>query len=291
MYNRFLEYLKDLDHTKVMSSKGVKFRKLLHPVIYRVAPLTTKNRIKVLRREPLPQNIPIIFATTHGFKDDILCAVLTAKKHGYVLIGGLGHFYNTFDGITLWLNGTVIVDRQDKLSRQASKRKMIHAIELGTNIIIFPEGLWNKTENQLVQKLFPGVYDIAKATGALVVPIVSHLESGTCYTVREQAFNICDYDRAEGLRILRDKLATIKWYLMEEYSSTNRDDLLKTLSPKEYWHKYIESLIAEVDFYERDDEEKSLYIDKQITFPEEVFSHLQDIEYTRSNAFLLKGHM
>lgn len=288
MYNKFLEYLKSYEPEKVMSASGIKFRKVLHPLIRTLAPMTTKNELKIVRQEPLPKNVPIIFACTHGFKDDILFSVMTAKAHAYVLIGGIGHFYNTMDGITLWLNGTVIVERQNKASRRASVQKMIRAINLGANMMLFPEGLWNKTENQLVQKLFPGIYDVAKATGAKVIPIVTHLDGTTCYAIRDKEFDLTSFERAEGMTALRDKLASLKWEIMETYCVTERDKLLQGVSPEKYWYDYIESMIAETAFYERDDEAASLYIDKNITTPEEVFAHLDSLIPCRENAFLFR---
>ena len=291
MYNRFLEYLKDPNPKKVLSASGVKLRKVLHPLIRTFAPMTTKNKLKIVRQEPLPQNVPIIFACTHGFKDDVLFSVMTAKAHAYVLIGGIGHFYNTMDGVTLWLNGTVVVERQNKVSRRASVQKMIRAIGLGANMMIFPEGLWNKTENQLVQKLFPGIYDVAKETGARVVPIVTHLDGTICYAIRDKEFDLTSFERAEGMAALRDKLASLKWEIMETYCVTKRDELLQGVSPEKYWFDYVESMIAETAFYERDDEAASLYMDKNITTPEAAFAHLDMIHPTMYNAFLFNNRL
>lgn len=46
----------------------------------------------------LPQE-PVIWAANHGFKDDILATVLAAKRHAFIMFGGLPQFYNTIDGI------------------------------------------------------------------------------------------------------------------------------------------------------------------------------------------------
>ena len=286
MYNWYLEYLKNYEPKKVVSASGVKLRKVLHPAIYAFAPMTTKNKLRIVRKEPLPKERPIIFACTHGFKDDILFSVMMAKIHAYVLIGGLGHFYNTMDGVTLWLNGTVIVDRQDKASRRAAVQKMIRAISLGANMIIFPEGLWNKTENLLVQKLFPGIYDVAKATGAKVVPIVTHLDGTTCYAIRDKEFDLTSFDRAEGMAALRDKFASLRWEIMETYCTTTRDELLQGILPEKYWFDYIEAMIAETAFYEKDDEAASLYRDKTIVTPEDAFAHLDNLIPCGENIFL-----
>lgn len=55
-----------------------------------------------------------------------------------------------------------------------------------------------------------------------------------------------------------------------------------------YWHTVLQELVAEVDCYDPVVEANSAYIDPAITPPQEVFAHLQTIEYTPQNAFLLK---
>lgn len=81
-------------------------------------------------------------------------------------------------------------------------------------------------------------------------------------------------------------MATLKWEIMETYCIAKRDDLLQGLSPERYWYDYTESLIAETSFYERDDEEKSLYRDKNITTPDDAFAYLNNLIQRRENAFL-----
>ncbi len=56
-------------------------------------------------------------------------------------------------------------------------------------------------------KLLPGIYDVAKESGALVVPIATYRNGKKAYGIMEETFDICAYDRETGLRVLRDKLA------------------------------------------------------------------------------------
>lgn len=82
-------------------------------------------------------------------------------------------FYS-FDGITAWLAGMVIIDRNDKESRASAINKLIRVLELGSSVIIYPEGTWNKSPNELVSGLFPGIYEVARLSRALVVPIATY---------------------------------------------------------------------------------------------------------------------
>lgn len=211
MKNEFLKYLLKNEPTSVISKRGIAVRKSISPLIRNViAPMSSKNKYIIERNKNLPKDKPLIFAATHGLKDDIACGISAAGRHAYLLFGSLPDFFGTIDGPSLWLNGVILVDRKNKQSRRAAKPKMNYALSLGTNILMFPEGTLNKTENLIVQKLFPGVYDVAKQSGALVVPVVIIQESNKVYAKVCDAFDITQYERQEGLDTLRDLMATPK---------------------------------------------------------------------------------
>ena len=291
MYNRFLEYLKQPEPEKVVSKSGIRIRKILNPVIRIVAPLTCKYKRVIVKKSKLPKGQPIIFAPTHGFKDDVVMTVSSIPANGYILFGSLPQFYNTFDGITAWLNGSLIVDRTDTESRKAAKEKMRYAIENGANLIVFPEGVWNKSENLLILQLFGGIYDIAKETGAVVVPVATHLEGKYVFVSVGEALDIAVYKKTEGLAVLRDEMATLKWELMERYSYVTRNELLKGKTPEEYWHDYIEHLISEVDFYDREVEDNAHFRSKEQKEYEAVCTHLEKVVPRMENAFLWRGYI
>lgn len=287
MENKFLYYLKNNDPEKVLSKSGIRIRKIINPAIRKIAPLTSKYKLKVERRAQMPSDKSIIYAPTHGFKDDTLFSIVTIQDDAYILFGSLPQFYNTFDGITAWLNGSIIVDRKDKESRKASKEKMEKAIEMGANLLLYPEGVWNKTQNLPMLKLYPGIYDVAKKTGAYVAPVATHLEGNKCYSILDEAFDISQYSKEEGLQILRDKMATLKWELMEKYSTTTRAQLLRQSKDgdiKNYWKDYLNYLISEVDYYDTEIENSAHYIDKNETNIEDAFAVFNNVEITKENA-------
>lgn len=287
MYNWYFEYLKQNEPEKVLSKIGVILRKWINPIIRTVAPLTCKYKLVFVKKTKLPKGRPLIFAPTHGFKDDILFTVVTITIHAYLLFGSLPAFFHSFEGVLAWLNGVVLVDRTNKESRKAAKRKMKKVIELGDNLIVFPEGVWNKTENLLVQKLFPGIYDVAKETGALVVPLATVLEGGKVYSSMGEPFDVAVYDRAEGLAELRDRMCTLRYEIMEQYCTCTRKELLQEKTQKEYWHDYIEGLISEVQCYDREVEDNAHFREKGVYSAEEVFAPIWALELKRENAFLL----
>lgn len=275
---------------KAVTPYGIFWRKMLSPILRKVAPLTAKRKIIFLRKEDLPQK-PVIFASTHGFKDDAVAAIGIAGRHAYVLNGSVRQMTYTADGISMWAIGTIMVDRNNKESRASSKEKMVRALQLGTSILIYPEGTWNKSSNDLMNKLFPGVYDVAKATGALVVPIASVIVDDNIYAMRGQAFDITQYERKEGMIVLRDNLATLRYEIIEEKAQDLRDNLPKGKKAEEYWEKRTNDLMAEVEFYDYEEELHTKFIDKNITEYCDVFAHLQNIPINYNTAFLFNKRL
>lgn len=240
----------------------------------------------------MPKGKPVIFASTHGFKDDAVLAIVTTGKPIYVLFGSLPLAFGSSDGIFVWILGAIFADRTDKSSRHAAKEKMIRALELGTNLLIYPEGVWNIYPDKLMGGLFPGIYDVAKATGAVVAPIACLRNGDNSYSVLGEVFDITQYEREEGLLILRDKMASLRYGLMEQYAQAKRDDFPHGREAlKEYWDKFIDSQIAEVGLYDRETEDLVTYRDPNIVEPAEAFAHLSQIEPNVENAFLFNKRL
>ena len=234
MYNKCLEYLLDYRPEKTLSKVGATIRKLIYPIARLAMPFMLPTKLEIIRTAKMPDR-PIIFASTHGFKEDINDAMMIAGRQAYILIGSLSQIFKSMDGYAAWLVGTILVDRMYKESRVASKEKMIRALEMGSSVIIFPEGTWNKSPNQMVSGLFPGVYDIAKETGALVAPIATHREGKKVYGILDEAFDITAYDRAEGMEVLKEKFGTMRWELMEKYSQVKRTEFPYGEEADRYW--------------------------------------------------------
>lgn len=290
MYNKCLEYLLDHRPERTLSRTGMRLRKLVNPAVRALVPLKIKTKLRVVHRAKMPDR-PIIFAATHGFREDVEYSLLTANRHAYILIGSLSQIFRSFDGLTAWASGTILVDRTDKKSRAASKEKMICALNSGTNILMFPEGAWNISPNMVMNHLFPGVYDVAEKTGAYVAPIATHREGKYVYGVLGKAFDISRYSRTEGVRILRDKLGSMRWKLIERYSPAKRNSLPRGEAAERYWKERIDSLTHEVPFYDYDVEQNTVYVQKDVVPFREAFAHLHAICPTLKNAFLFNKRL
>ena len=280
-----LKYLLKNAPEKVMSKCGYRIRRFISPPVRNVlGPATSKNTYHINRRSDLPTDRPLIFACTHQVKDDIALALASAGRHTYVLFASLPDFFGTLDGPALWLNGVILIDRKDRRSRASAVPKMKYAIEMGADILMFPEGTLNKTENLVVQKLFPGVYDLAVQTNALVVPMAILQEGRDVYSKVCAPFDIGLFDRREGLARLRDHMATAKYELMEQYSHVGRAEIGDAAA---YWKNRMDALVNSLlPYYDFEIENTSQYIDKNETTPAQAFAHLAALRPCAATAFL-----
>ena len=317
------------ENQKEQSKTAIEIRRMLNPIIKKLGPsfLTNPQIIenrnflmnptaKVIEEDPgiiLPDE-PVIWTANHSFKDDTLATVLVAR-HAYILFGSLPQFYNTFDGVTAYLNGVVQANRKVKLSRGASIPKSVGVIKNGADMLIFPEGVWNKTPDRLLLDFWPGVYRTAQETGAKVVPVAHYQKDKTSkkvpgneiHTVIDDPVDITNMSEKEGLEFLRDKIATWYWLMMEQYGqSSNYEEFglreimerynqsltreeqiqLAHIRPKTYNEVWEQHLIERVQTAARYDEEIELSADyrpRQKVLPEDVFAPIASLEITEQN--------
>ncbi|MCM1223425.1 MAG: 1-acyl-sn-glycerol-3-phosphate acyltransferase, partial [Lachnospiraceae bacterium] len=156
--------------------RGVTIRRILHPVLLnglKVKHLLCRQKITVIGDKRTTKNSRIIFAATHIGWDDVEMVFTAIKSHAYVLWGDPRESYRTVDGCLLDLNGAFICDTDDKMDRYIAKESCIRWLDRGGNILIFPEGVWNFSENKLVMYLFNGAAEMAVRTGADIVPVAA----------------------------------------------------------------------------------------------------------------------
>lgn len=230
MNNRLLNYLLNDNPNKVLSKNGIRIRKFINPLFRKVMMLSTTGKLKIVKKGIVPPNKKIIYAGTHGFHDDIIFSMKTINKHVYLLYGSLMDFYKSFHGLGLWINGVILVDRKIKKSRQSSIDKMVKTLKMGTDILMFPEGTWNKNESVPVQKLYPGIYDVAEKTGAWVVPMATVLDGNICYSLEGDAYDITDMNGKMLKEIINRQIKKIiKSKDLLIYSSNGEKEIVNLL--------------------------------------------------------------
>lgn len=303
-----LDYLLDNDPEKAILTKDIMRCRKLNPVFKRIGthflsnPQIFENRnfLKNPRLKDVPPDTeivlpsePVIWASNHGFKDDGLATILAAKRNAYILFGSLPQFYNTVDGITAWLNGVVMLNRKVVSNRRASISKAIRTMKLGTDLIVFPEGIWNKSPNALSLDLWSGIYRIACETGAKVVPIVHYIydnnkgKNNPIHTVLDDPIRIDDLSERAALEYLRDVFATWFYLMIEAYGKTTREELVDgAICANEVWERYLANGAKTVARYDTEIELCADYRPKEKVLPQNVWREVANItELTKDNAF------
>ncbi len=285
-------YLLDPEDERDLNDNRISIRKKIHVIIDKIGPMFLSNKQiiedknellgiegQAKRRIELP-NEPVIFAANHRFKDDVLATVLAAKRHGYILFGSVPQFYNTFDGLTAYLNGVIMSNRKMKESRNSSVPKSEKLLNKGTDLILFPEGVWNKTPNLLMIDFWPGIYRIAKNTGAKIVPICHYLSENDnkIHTVIDEPIKIDHLSEEEGLQLVRDTISSWYYLLMEKYGKLTREEVLKGKSFDDAWEGELVKRVATADRYDREIELCADYRPKKKIREENVFDSIAKID-------------
>lgn len=299
-------YLLENDPEKVTSKQGVEIRKYTSKLIRKVGPLVLQNKQIIENRNELlhpgqqveedkgiilPEE-PVIWAPNHAFKDDTLATITSIYRNAYIMFGSIPQFYNTFDGITAWANGVAMTNRKVKESKRSTVAKSVAIINNGADLLMFPEGVWNKTPNRLLIDLWPGIYLIAKETGIKVVPVAhymrdcAHLDrpNNEIHTVIDNPIRIDDMPQKEALEYLRDKIATWEYLMMEKYGQSTREEELKGFAnPNEAWEEHLNARVGTVGRYDKEIELCADYRPKDIIRPEDVFKPIADLTENENN--------
>lgn len=324
LYNiKHYGYLLEDDPNLVISKKDVFIRKLiLDKLIKKIGPSQLKNKQIFENRNALRSNDnsserkitlskePIIWTPNHHFKDDVLASYLATGRQSYILFGSVPQFYNTFDGVLANLVGSLMTNRKVSSSKHASIKKAGRAIELGSDILCFPEGIWDKLPHELLLQFWSGVYHIAKENGAKVAPIVHYIYDPTLqidskinpiHTVVDDPIDITQFSEKAGLEYLRDVMASWYYLMMEKYGKSTREDIIKfyekramdrndklskesfeakKLTSHEAYELYLMDLLETVDWYDSEIELSYDYRPKDIVRPEDVFEPIANIKNT-----------
>lgn len=165
-------------------------------------------------------------------------------------------------------------------------------MKFGADLMVFPEGVWNKSPNALLIDLWPGIYRIACETGAKVVPVVHYIrhcsnqeKDNPIHTVIDDPIRIDDLSERAALEYLRDILATWYYLMMEVYGKTTRKNLLKGASSSvEVWEQSLVNRVKTVARYDTEIELCADYHPKWKVSPQEVWRSVADIsKLTKSN--------
>lgn len=203
------------------TSFGIKFRRLIKPVLRPILRRAVGRKIHIESFPELQKDVPYIFASTHSFVDDVIVNYTCVDRSAYMLIGTPDQIEHNPAMYAAWLNGMVFVDKLNPQSREDSVEKMVRILKSGSSIILYPEGAWNNTENLLVQPLFAGPWILAQRTNCKIVPVAMYQEykSNDIYYRVGVPLDLSGMEKREALNLLRNTMATMIYELMEKHAT------------------------------------------------------------------------
>lgn len=224
--------------------KGVKIRRWFHPFLIKalhVKSILLGQSYEFISKERVTvKDKPVIYAITHIGKLDYEMVVEACDIFAYPFMGDWELMYATIEDYFLRANGVLYIDTSDKEDRKNSLKYMIKALKQGVSMLIYPEGIWNLTENLPIMKLFPGTVRAAKECEVPVVPIaIEQIGKHFVINVGEE-LNFTNVEECKANEILRDTLATLRWNIWEYLPQEKR----RSIAKKEY-ESFLRERIAE----------------------------------------------
>lgn len=269
---------------------GFKFRKVFKPILRPILRLASGRRIHVEAYPKLEKGVPYIFASTHGFVDDVITNYACVDRSAYMLVGTPDQVEHNPLMYAAWLCGMVFVDKINPQSRKDSVEKMVRCLENGTSVIVYPEGAWNNTENLLVQPLFASPWILAQRTGCKVVPVAMHQEykkKDIWYRAGEP-MDLAGMEKREALDKLRDAMATLTYELMADHATVLKRAELGSEPRLDYIDERMREYLCTKWTRDDWDMEVTIYRDKTLPpTPEQVRASFDDVKVTAKNAAIL----
>ena len=279
---------------KKLKLKGIIKAKFYFPItrlLLKLITIVNKEHIYYLNEKnvKVPKNRPVIYANTHKFKPDVEKIALSLNGPSVLLASDFKNSYKTIGGWYFNTRPTIFVDPYSKEDKRYTYKMILRYLKEGNDFMIYPEGVWNLSQNKIVLGVFSGTVRAALESDATIVCTAIE-RYGKNYVINRNGF----FDPKEILKkytnksfeeintnpnyfelrnkiveecnsILRDKLATLTYEIWEAYSSkygyTQRECLEDT-----YWEDFIKELIKEWPEYDLNDN------------IEQQFQHKKDLE-------------
>lgn len=190
-------------------------RDIFHPLLMVLA--RSVLRFKIIPDNdytPLPSR-PILFVGNHycGYDITVACNVIHGRAQ---IVAGKQPMFPA-DEFFLKANGVIFVDRLNREDTAACKRAMAAQLRAGQNVILFPEGTSNVSDALPMYPMKWGVIDVAQQTGAQIIPMILHYDKKNmeCHVRFCQPMVADGMTKAEGIRLLRDTMAAVRWSIFE----------------------------------------------------------------------------
>lgn len=226
--------LRNYEYESSIPLKGIKLRQKIHKLllsIIKIDRVLAKEKLIIVNNKSEKTDKPIIYACTHIGGNDIQRTFEAIKGHAYLFLGDPEGLYRDISGLLLYLNGVICMETGIKNDRYIAKQRAIELLNKGGNLLIYPEGAWNITENLPVMKLFPGTITMALETQAEIIPIAIEQYDDTFFVnIGKNIIVDKNCSVKEQNSHLRDTLATLKWEIWEGRGVQKRESISKNFA-------------------------------------------------------------
>ena len=193
--------------------------------------------------------------------------------------------YKNISGLFVYLNGTIMMETQDKTDRHIAYLRSVELLKAGGSLMIYPEGARNGTENLPVMALFPGAAKMAMETDTKIVPVGIEQYDRHFIIKFGTALLPENYHGPKDLtKDLRDALAALKWDIWESQGLHLRVQM--PAGYREQFHREFETRIHPYDTLETI--EKARFHSREEIEQKEAFAHLEKLNPCPANAFLFR---
>lgn len=155
--------------------------------------------------------------------------------------------------------------------------------------MLFPEGTWNLSPNELIYDIQLGTVDMAIETGAAIIPIsVEIYDEKKKFVINFGSVMEIngDQDVTRDFMIqkttqLRDTMATLKYEIWEQEGVFRREDITS-----DYWCKFVIKRCAEWWGYDFKEQIINCYIPKEKSEYWDLMRDLRNMRVSEENMFL-----
>lgn len=247
--------------------------------------LFAKRKVIVLSDKRRKTKKPVIYACTHIGAHDVESTFEAIKSPCYLFMGDAREIYRKADGLMLCLNGVIFFDTEDKQDRAVAKKRAISLLKSGGSLLIYPEGAWNITENEIVMPLYAGTAEMAIVSGAEIVPMAIE-RYGERYMIaigeNISTENLDISDKYELTNRLRDEKVNLKWQIWEHEGLQQRKDI-----PQGYSECFFHDVMhCDAATYTYEDVLATRFRTEEMLELEVVRKHLENVVPRKENAFL-----
>lgn len=289
IFNTGLKKYETADVDNFTSDIGIRLRRIINKPWRKMLKLGIHKKVIVEKYPDLAKDKKYIFCVNHSFDEDIISAICYIDRNVYMLHGTTHQMDHNPVFYALWLNGMIYVNRLNEESRKSAVSKMERILRAGSSIMLFPEGGYNNTENQLITPLFSSPYLLSERLKTEVVPFITFHDGETdrIYIRAGEPMALWQYEKYEALNKLRDVMSTIVYEIMEEHVLPIRRAELGE-DPRQHYMEVRKSVYACQTWYEDVwDEEMTYYPGHGVTTPVKGREYIDCICVNFKNAGIL----